>query len=157
MSVFASTHIMPVTGSLLQDLFSLSIKHNKKNTKIIMKMLMGKVYTSDFPMTLEKLEAFYPEVLETQCFNEGNLPFYEEVQRTEMGHLFEHILIERIFQLKKEMGFKRICVRGYTDWNWKKDEWGTFHITIFSNEKEKEIFAKAMSDAIFVMKKVLFP
>lgn len=156
MSVFQPVHIVPFSGSLLSDSFSLSIKHNKKSTKITMRMFIPNVNTCDFPHTISILETYFPEVLETQCFNDENLPFCEEVKKTEIGHLFEHVLLEKIYQLKKEKGDINICVKGYTEWNWQNEAHGTFHISINSSYDEKELFSKAVKFSLALMKAIVF-
>ncbi len=155
MSVFSPHFIVPTTGSLLSPYYSLSIKHNRRTTKIIMKMFTQSVTTEDFPHTFSILQSAFPQVFNTQCFNEFNLPFSEEVKKTELGHLFEHILIEMLYLLKIEQGQINPCVKGYTDWDWVREEQGTFRITINSGREDMDLFREAVQEALVIMEYIM--
>jgi hypothetical protein len=89
-----------------------------------------------------------PSIFQSKCFNEKNLPFIKEAERTEIGHLFEHILLEYLCALKKEKGEKKNIHNGVTRWNWERDAWGVFHITVDSGSSDKEIFEEAVNLSI---------
>ncbi len=93
------------------------------------------LYTSQFPDTHKILTKLMPEVLATKCFNPDNLAFKDEVRDTELGHLFEHILLANLCELGCKNKDNQIQFRGVTEWDWKKDHQGTFHITIDSGLK----------------------
>lgn len=101
-----------------------------------MRVFDGKTHTTDLPSTLSVLERSRPEILQADCQNYLGLPFHEEVKDTEVGHLFEHILLGHLAFLSK----KSSAFEGETRWDWKKDPVGTFHITI---EIDHGVFKKA--------------
>jgi hypothetical protein len=126
------------------ELFSLDINPRKKSTKITMKMLTSVITTDKIPATYSILKSHLPSILRSKCFNENNFRFSKEVKCTEIGHLFEHILLEYLSQFKFAQGHKNPIFNGLTSWNWKKEERGTFHIKIDAGLDDKEIFSLAM-------------
>ena len=130
------------------DLYELAVKHGEENTKIIMKVRQGTVNTRELPHTFALLKKFLPSVLRSTCYNETDDPFYREVQRTEVGHLFEHILIEHLCLLKVSRGFENVEFSGVTKWNWVIHPKGTFHITVSADDGDQSIFPHAMEKTI---------
>jgi len=120
-----------------------------------MLMRQSSVNTSDFPHTYRTLKTFLPSVLTTECFNDENLPFSQEVKSTEIGHLFEHILLEYMCQLKIAKGHKSAVFAGKTRWNWERDPRGTFHIRVNCTLKDVDIFPTALNKTIALMKIIL--
>src|SRR4051812_19075040 len=110
--------------------YQLAIKNSSSGTFIKMSLFTDYYHTNSLPQTSPILQEELPPVLKTQCFNELNLPFSSEVKNTEIGHLFEHILLEYLCQEKIADGYKKASFRGVTRWNWKNEAKGTFHIMI---------------------------
>lgn len=106
------------------------------------------VNTRDIPYTVIFLKNHLPGVLRTDCFNEGNLTFEEEVVATELGHLFEHILLETICSIKYSQGFSNAIYNGVTSWNWKKDPYGMFRISIDTGHEEEPLFHISINKTI---------
>src|SRR4051812_9400342 len=102
----------------VENLFSLAIIQRNSSTNIMMQILNSPISTSRIPSVVEVLREHLPNVLMTQCFNDENLPFVVEVRNTETGHLFEHILLEYLCQLKIAKGHRRASYVGRTTWNW---------------------------------------
>ena len=94
-------------------------------------------------------------MLLTQCFNDDGLPFRMEVKHTEIGHLFEHILLEYLCQGKIAKGAQRASYSGNTKWNWIKEPRGTFHIRLSCGMKDADILPAAMDKTISLMKVIL--
>lgn len=117
------------------------------------------ISTKSFPQTLEIVKRIIPGVLETECFNDHNFLFVEEIKNTEIGHLFEHIVI----YLLKENGIKNqqnnqvdeVVYEGRTYWNWKKNPRGKFFIEINGPQIETEIFLNIVKQANFVIESIL--
>src|SRR5258706_436221 len=86
------------------ELFSLFVQKKKHTTRILMKLNTPIVNTRELPETYQLLETDLPSILRSQCFNELHLPFASEVKSTEIGHLFEHILLEYLCISKLEQG-----------------------------------------------------
>ncbi len=113
------------------------------------------VNTSAIPETLFILKQHLPSILMAQCFNDEEIPFAIEVQKTELGHLFEHILLEYLCKLKLANGSTEASFSGRTYWNWKKDPRGTFHIVIRTGYANAAIFPLALEQTIQLMKILL--
>jgi hypothetical protein len=136
----------------VERLFSLSITQERTSTKILMQLLNNQVSTSGIPAVVEMLKLHLPNVLLTKCYNEENLPFIIEVQNTEIGHLFEHILLEYLCQLKIAKGFSRASFAGRTRWNWVRDPRGQFHIRLNCGVKDADILPEGIEKTIALMK-----
>lgn len=139
------------------DLFSLKIKQTKKITEIDMQLFTPFVNTSELPYTLDFLESEYPTVLKTECFNENNLPFIVEVNATEIGHLFEHILIDELCSLKIKAGAKSAIFNGNTSWNWKINPYGSFQIWIDIGKDDLNLLIEGLKKTIYITKKLIQP
>lgn len=149
-------HPSPLSSTYnIENNFSLFIKQYTTTTKIKMMLFTELVNTSDIPYTYDVLKNFLPSVLTTECFNDEKLPFYREVKKTEIGHLFEHILLEYMCQLKIAKGFKYAVYAGRTKWNWERDPRGMFHIHINCSMKDSDILPTALNKSIVLMKIIL--
>lgn len=143
----------PVLDNLLykmasENLYTLSVLPSTEKTTIVMKLLIPQVTTRDFPQTVALLRSFLPSIFRSSCYNDDQLQFEDEVKKTEVGHLFEHILLEYLCLQKLERGFDDAMYEGVTDWNWMRDPRGTFHITITATQEEFEIFSSALQQTI---------
>ncbi|MBI4059407.1 hypothetical protein HY404_04185 [Candidatus Microgenomates bacterium] len=135
--------------------FLLQVKHYPKKTKILLRLFGQKFYTSEVPILPEILKNTLPTIFKAQCFNEQKLPFHKEVQNTELGHLFEHILLEYLCDLKFSKGKDYVSFSGHTDWNWQRDPRGTFHITVSSRAHEADLFQTALSKSTLLFNRLL--
>lgn len=128
-----------------------------------MRMLTDILYTSELPQTFSILEQSIPSIFRTTCYNYANLPFYEEVKRTEIGHLFEHLVLENLCKIRTVQDRSNTEFSGVTSWNWRKHPRGTFHITIDSGGQIKDIIHPALKfscnilDSILITKYTLLP
>ncbi|MDZ4786829.1 MAG: hypothetical protein SGJ02_12220 [bacterium] len=138
-------------------LFDLKIRQSSKTTSIDMQINFALVNTSDVPDTLEFLKQNIPSVLKTQCFNDQNLPFNVEVQQTEIGHLFEHILIDNLCALRIKSGATSAVFNGTTSWNWKKNQYGSFQILIDIGKKDLEMLVEGLRKTINLTKTLISP
>lgn len=135
--------------------FSLSIKRREKDTKLIMKMQGAIINTRELPQTYGILKKLLPSVLQSTCYNDDNIPFRKEVMQTEIGHLFEHILIEYLCLLKMDNGYENVEFSGVTKWNWIIYPKGTFHITISAGLGDTLYLAEAMTKSISLINLVM--
>src|SRR5690554_307945 len=62
--------------------------------------------TAAFPHVVSILDQHIPSIFTGTCFNERNVPFREEVIDTELGHLFEHLVIEYLFLQNPEKTYR---------------------------------------------------
>ncbi len=152
---------MPNLQSLKPAVYSLNRRYfftiykKPRNIKIVMECVTSVVNTSQLPDTCPVLEAFLPSIFTSKCFNEEGLEFFEEVKKTELGHLFEHIMLEYICQEKVALGASRFSVSGFTDWNWKRDSFGTFNITIKVGRRDFSVFMSALERSIELLEVIL--
>ena len=101
------------------------------------------------------MDQHLPTIYKHKCFNPLNLSFNKEVEDTEIGHLFEHIILEYLYKYKTENSKSKVIFKGKTFWNWKKDQFGTFYITINNNLEDIELFKKALNNAILLTNQIL--
>lgn len=139
----------PLSDQLLEkvssaNLYTLSINRLREKTIIIMRLLIPEVNTKNFPHTSSILKIYLPSIFKSICYNSDNLPFSKEVLQTEVGHLFEHILLEYLCLLKLEQGVEQVVYEGVTNWNWLRDPRGTFHITIHGSREDLDVFNEAL-------------
>lgn len=153
MSIRDNRDINPLLISEKQ--YSLAVKHLSYQTSIRMNLNTSYFHTSHLPYTYDILKSNLPTVLNTECFNDSNLPFSEEVKNTEIGHLFEHIILEYLCQLKIREGHRKALFRGVTNWNWKKDTRGTFHIFINLKPADVIYLDLALEKSIGLLNKIL--
>lgn len=154
MSILSVRTINP--NELASDNYKLAIKISRNGTtNITMALLTSFYHTSFLPRTQEILHSNLPEVLKTQCFNDSDLPFNIEVKNTEIGHLFEHIILEYMCQLKIANGYKKASFRGVTKWNWRKDARGTFHIKIDVRPTDIIFLENALQKSMALLNRIL--
>jgi hypothetical protein len=139
----------------VENLFSLAIIQKRTRTKITMDLLYNQLNTKEIPTITDLLEENLPSVLLTTCYNDLDLPFHTEVRNTEIGHLFEHILLEYLCQYKIKKGAKRATYVGKTSWNWTRDPMGRFHIHLTCGKKDADILPPALEQTVSLMKIIL--
>jgi hypothetical protein len=139
----------------VENLFSLAIIQQRTKTKITMDVLYNQLSTAEIPSVFELLEENLPSVLMTTCYNDMDLPFNEEVRNTEIGHLFEHILLEYLCQHKIAKGARQATYAGRTHWNWTRDPLGRFHIHLTCGKKDADILPPALEKTVSLMKIIL--
>ena len=135
--------------------FSLAIHPCRPHVTLVMRLNVGIVSTDELPETFPLLKTLLPRVFETQCFNYDRLPFIVEAKHTEIGHLFEHILLTYLCQLQQARGVYSAVYRGETCWNWTSDTRGTFHITIDVPIAEQAVFNKALKKSVTLLHLIL--
>lgn len=138
-----------------EDYFSLMLRHSKGKTTITMQLLTATVNTIELPSTRKILKETLPHILRSKCFNDEQLPFSVEVAQTEIGHLFEHILLEYLCYLKLAKGSRDVVFSGTTDWNWYRDPKGMFHICINSGLSNMDIFPEALERSITLLDRII--
>ena len=152
MKLLSQTHPLSSHQQTIENLFSLAIIQKQTSAKIVMQTLNNQISTGNIPFIVEILKEHLPNVLLTQCFNEENLPFKIEVKNTEIGHLFEHILLEYMCQLKISKGSMQAMYRGRTRWNWVRDPRGKFHISLNCGADDADILPLAIEKTNALMK-----
>jgi hypothetical protein len=153
MSIRNDQNISPLL--LTHNNYKLAIKYKLTQANITMSLNTNFYHTDHLPNTYSILKNTLPSVLKTQCFNDSDLPFDSEVKNTEIGHLFEHILLEYLCQAKVGNGYKKATFRGVTNWNWKKDEKGTFHIKVAIQPNDLIFLDYAINKTIELVNRIL--
>ncbi|HUQ85109.1 MAG TPA: hypothetical protein VM077_02190 [Candidatus Limnocylindrales bacterium] len=135
--------------------FDLLVDSNRRSTRIAANFFSDELTTKNLLYTLSILKAKLPSTLRSKCFNKDNLPFEKEVINTELGHLFEHILLEYIGEIKRSLGMKNPIHNGITKWNWNKDKRGVFHITIDLGTKDEDILQVSLSKTMLLVEEIM--
>jgi len=122
-----------------------------------MQILCGIFTTKHLPHTHKILASEIPSIFSSKCYNPQGLTFEHEVRNTEIGHLYEHILLELIAD-EKRLTTKNIGkIKGVTEWNWIDEPRGTFHIHLTVGEKDKEILKRTIHKANNIMNDIIAP
>jgi hypothetical protein len=137
--------------------FDLKISSLPNHTVFSMQFYTPFFHTSNLPDTLHILQKFIPSIFECLCFNDGCLGFADEVKDTELGHLFEHILLEYLCKTKVNTAQIDAMYKGETKWNWDKENLGTFHITINAGFKDSYNLKVALKRTMHLMELILAP
>lgn len=113
------------------------------------------VSTEVLPRTKRLLKMHLPSILRSKCFNENNYSFSKEVKNTEIGHLFEHIVLEYLCNYKIAAGHRDPVHNGLTSWNWKEEKRGLFHITFDAGERDSKYLDMAIEQAIILTVRIM--
>lgn len=81
--------------------------------------------TSTDPRIARRALELLPGLARHRCENGSEAPFVEEIEDTELPHLFEHIVLE----LMAQAGSPR-SLRGETTWDFKRDGRGVFRVSV---------------------------
>lgn len=111
------------------------------------------VGTRELPYTYRVLEKTIPSIFKNHCDNYKKYPFVKEVKDTEVGHLYEHLILEylKLIGVKK---FGKADFSGETSWDWAREKKGTFRIIIYSNKSQNNLFNHAFKKATLVLEKI---
>lgn len=137
--------------------FEIAGKIKEEKLNFIMKVNNEKYINTKFiPLTIPVLSNDLPSIFTCECFNNENKSFGEECKNTELGHLFEHIMLEYlcIEKLERE-GDREAIYEGNTSWNWINEKRGTFNIEISVGEKDKIGIQNAFAKSIKLLEKML--
>lgn len=135
--------------------FDISLEQNNQTINITMHIPREDVTTTKMPYVSKILKKQLPTILRSKCFNEGNIPFYKEVISTELGHLFEHIMLEYLCIAKISLGFQEAMFSGITRWDWNKDPYGTFHIELEVEKDDLLFVSPALNKTIRLFEQIL--
>ncbi len=146
---------MTETQKLSTNLFDLSIRQTESRTNMTMYVYGPVINTVNLPQTHTILKNRLPTILKAKCFNYAHLPFKKEVRQTEIGHLFEHLVLEYMCRLKLAHGECCAKYSGVTNWNWKRDTRGTFHISMDVGKHEEKIFKMALEKSLTLIQEIM--
>jgi hypothetical protein len=111
--------------------------------------------TRELPSTIAILETLLPRIFKHKCFNNYNRSFKKEAEQTELGHLFEHILLEFLCRYKFHEGDTNINLKGLTEWNWEQDPKGIFYISLNSKIEDSYLLTQAVNKTAQIMETII--
>jgi len=105
--------------------------YDRNRVKLVVEMPDPSRYSTEhaphIPRLLFKL---FPHLARHRCDNDSGHTFRKESRSTEIPHLFEHLIIELQGQVRKTR-----ILKGETQWNWRIDPRGRFHVYVdYENE-----------------------
>jgi hypothetical protein len=87
--------------------------------------------TDQAPHVPQSLFRLFPHLAHHKCHNGNGYSFQREAMATEVPHLLEHLIIELQAQAQHHE-----MLKGETQWNWRVDPRGTFHVHVeYQNEQ----------------------
>lgn len=141
--------------SIASPYFFIALQGSPSTITITLTLPGEEMTTKKMPFIKDLLKQELPTILRSKCFNERNIPFSKEVLSTELGHLFEHMLLEYLCITKIHTGFPEAIFSGITRWDWNQDVYGTFHIEISIDEEDKVFLTPALSKTMILFEKIL--
>ncbi len=112
--------------------------------------------TKSLPQTITILETLLPRIFQHKCFNNYNRSFKAEAKETELGHLFEHIMLEYLCRMKyNNKTNPKVKLKGITEWDWLQDPKGIFHISLNSQIEDSYLLQKAAEETTNIMQTIL--
>jgi hypothetical protein len=116
----------------------LSVLPEIKRIKMIVQMPdPNRCLTSQVPHLPRLLFRLLPRLGQHTCHNDLGCSFRQEARRTEIPHLFEHLIIELQLQAQQN---PEDYLSGETEWNWQVDPRGLYHVSV---DYENELLAVA--------------
>ena len=105
--------------------------YDRNRVKLVVEMSDPTRFSTEhaphIPRLLFKL---FPHLSSHRCDNDNGYTFKKESRNTEIPHLFEHLIIELQGQVQKSR-----ILKGETQWNWRIDPRGRFHVYVdYENE-----------------------
>jgi hypothetical protein len=106
--------------------------YDQNKVKLVVEMPDPNRYTTDTaPHLPRSLFRLFPHLAHHKCHNDGGYTFRRESMATEIPHLLEHLIIELQTQAQRHE-----VLKGETQWNWRVDPRGTFHVHVeYENEQ----------------------
>lgn len=106
--------------------------YDANKVKLVVEMPDPDRCTTDCsPHIPRSLFNLFPHLAHHKCHNGNGYSFRREAMSTELPHLLEHLIIELQAQAKHHE-----VLKGETQWNWRVDPRGTFHVHVeYENEQ----------------------
>jgi len=105
--------------------------YDTNKVKLVVEMPDPERCTTDCaPHVPRSLFRLFPHLSRHKCHNGHGFSFKREAMATEVPHLLEHLIIELQSQAQHHE-----VLKGETQWNWRVDPRGTFHVHVeYENE-----------------------
>ena len=106
--------------------------YDQNKAKLVVEMPDPSRCTTDtVPHLPRSLFRLFPHLAQHKCHNDAGYSFRRESMATEIPHLLEHLIIELQTQAQRHE-----ILKGETQWNWRVDPRGTFHVHVeYENEQ----------------------
>ena len=143
--------ILPLKQTPHSPYFDFVVSQRLDHAEITIQFFTNYLTTTHIPGTISLLEVMLPRIFTHKCYNDQNQSFKKEVSNTELGHLFEHILLEFLCASKYKKGQPITPLKGLTEWNWKQDPKGIFHIYLNSVGSDEELLHKSIAHTANLM------
>jgi len=135
------------------QLVSLSMRSHKNTSRITMKLPEALLTTEHIPNIHSFLLHNLPSIFKSTCYNPENLRFSDEVKKTEIAHLFEHMVLEYLVLTNTHV--RNRFYEGVTSWDWRKEEFGIFHIRLNVGKKDTFLLAVALDKSCKLLSRLL--
>ena len=100
--------------------------YDTNKVKLVVEMPDPERCTTDCaPHLPQSLFRLFPHLARHKCYNGNGYSFKREAMATEVPHLLEHLIIELQSQAQHHE-----VLKGETQWNWRVDPRGTFHVHV---------------------------
>jgi hypothetical protein len=139
----------------LSEHFDLHYTATEVLTVMEMKLRIPELTTAELPKTYHVLNTHLPSIFQCQCFNDKKIPFSKEVLQTEIGHLYEHIVLEYLCDEYCKHALKPTTFSGVTSWDWIKNPKGTFTIELSVGKKQEQLLNKALIKAAQLLNEII--
>jgi hypothetical protein len=112
------------------------------------------ISTENFPHTHSLLKKSLPSIFLSECINDKNNTFSQEVRNTEIPHLFEHILLANLCRYYTITAESTSEFSGWTSWNWITEVKGTFDIEISGNFSQPISISEVIFQSIDILDEI---
>lgn len=136
--------------------YQLAAKETRSMWMIELTVSTYYINTKTLPSTFTILSKYLPSIFYCDCYNDDHTPFHEELKHTELGHLFEHMLLEYLCMERIDAGHGNAEFSGRTSWNWVRETRGKFHIKIHKSDEYAPYFIQAIKKSISLLNLILY-
>jgi hypothetical protein len=124
-------------------------------TKAIMIIKDGYATTGSYPNTETILKKYFPQVLDTKCYNKDDIPFSRELKNTETAHLLEHIIIQKLAYRRFDVsGFDKVY-RGETIWAINESPLKKFVVVLNSTISDMDILPDILKESSILLDAIM--
>lgn len=113
------------------------------------------VTTEHLPQTRAILKEKLPRIFSSKCFNRNHYSFFRESRSTEIGHLFEHVLLEFLTRERLIRRGNLKTYKGVTTWDWSVIKKGIFEIEVNCGVNDADIFGEAVGKSISLTSEIM--
>lgn len=135
--------------------YQLQIKDKGTTWELYLTLPESHSHTKYFTHTFDIVKKKLPSMLRCQCDNSDHVAFADELKKTEIGHLLEHILLENLCQEKILSGKKNAEFEGRTYWSPNQKEYVDYFILIKKKKSDRSILENALKKSLALLDEIL--